>query len=114
MARRPLPRAFLVFAALVLIAASIAVWERRGAAVGVVALLIYGVILATAAGRQDAALRWAQAHPVLDTLLMAPLAFVAAAYATDLSLAACAAVGAGAWVLLALVTLRRRAGARTA
>ncbi|HEX8104762.1 MAG TPA: hypothetical protein VF533_19240 [Solirubrobacteraceae bacterium] len=107
-ARRPPSRTLRVLGVLSLAFATVGFWDARGAVVGVVALLTYGAI-ALALMRPEVVNRWSQMPLVVDTALMIPLGFIAAAYVTDLGLWACAAIGVAAWLLqLVHVTWRRR------
>lgn len=90
---------------------TIAVWDRRGAVAGLVALAVYGVVFAVIAVKQEAVSRWSKTHPVLDSALIAPLAFLALANVTGLAVVTCALISLGVWLLVLPLVHRRRASA---
>jgi hypothetical protein len=87
-------------------------WAHRGPVIGIVALVVYGPIMLMAAFRFDAMVPWSQDHPVLDTLAIAPIAFLGATLLPGLSLLLCAAIGVAAAALIAPLAARPRRPAR--
>lgn len=86
-----------------------AIWEKRGAVAGIVALVVYGLGFSFAALRYERVVAWSIKHPLIDSAFLAPFVFLACAYITDWPLGICALVGVGAWlVLLAVIRLLKR------
>ncbi len=74
---------------------------KRGAAVGIIAAVVYGSIALANLVAWQRTRAWSKQHPVLDSLLIVPLLFLAIAYLTDLSIGGCVAATALAGALLA-------------
>jgi hypothetical protein len=87
---------------------TVGVWDRRGTVAGFVALAVSCIVFAVGAFKHQAVVSWSNAHPILDSALLAPLVFLALASLTDLTLALCAVIGLAAWLLLLPLVLRRR------
>ncbi|MFC4533958.1 hypothetical protein [Sphaerisporangium dianthi] len=84
--------------------------EKHGLAVGVLAAVVYGglTFMPLFFERVSA---WSKAHPVLDSLVLIPLIFLALAYLTPMSLAMCAAITAACglpWAAVTIAVRRRR------
>lgn len=85
-----------------------AMWVKRGAVVGIIAVLAYGFI-ALYGLLGFPATAWSKRHPLLDNLLMVPLLFLAVAYLTNLSTGMCMLIAALASApLIGLSAVRRR------
>ena len=108
------PPGVVAKAILVLLAVALPawLWTERGAAVGLVAAAVYGSLFLLGAFRHDRLRAWSRAHPILDLLWLPPLAFLAFAGLTELSLPVCVvlslALAAAVVALRALVEWRRR------
>lgn len=114
-AAKPPRRWQQVLAVVLAILLPVALWDKRGAAVGIVALFVYGGVSLLAAFKHDDVLAWSRRHPALDSLMIVPLAFLALAYLTDLGLGLCAAISVAAGLMLVSVAgWRRRARRRSA
>ena len=100
-----------VLSVVLAVALPVAMWDRRGAVAGIVAVFAYGAIFLVGALNQRGMATWQRRHAVLGSLLLVPLVFLAPAYLTSLSLVLCAAAGASAWIVLLPVVLRRRRSA---
>lgn len=89
----------------------LAVWDQRGAAVGVVAFVVWGGMLLFTAFGHGRVQVWTGRHPAIDAAFIVPLTFLALAYLTSLPLAACAAIGVGAGLIFVPIVVwgRRRA-----
>lgn len=85
----------------------VALWHKRGAAVGIVAFLFYAGVMIGATFRPDRVAAWSRRHVVLDALVILPLAFLALAYLTTWSLAACALVAMAAGAVVVPLAVRR-------
>lgn len=109
-AEREPTRFMQILTVIVGVGTTVAMWERRGAVAGLVALVIYGVGSAHTVLRWDKTIAWSKDHPFLDGLLVVPLLFLALAYLTDLGLLLCLAIAACAGVALMPLQhwLRRR------
>lgn len=115
MGRAQPPLWFRLLGVAALTAAAAALGVRRGVAVGIIAAVVYGSIaLSTAAAWQRTA-AWSKRHPLLDSLLIVPLLFLAVAYLTNLSIGLCVVIAALAGALLVGLSavLRRRRSSRT-
>jgi len=90
-----------------------AMWDRRGAVAGLVALVVYGAGFAVATLQHGRVVDWSRKHPLLDTLLLIPAGFLALAYLTRLELVWCALVGVALWAVLlpVVLSLRRKQAA---
>ena len=99
-------------AVLMAVAVDWAVWERRGAALGVVATVFFVGGSVWWVASPSRAMAWSRRHPALDALAAAPLMFFALAIFTTMPLLACAAGGVVAGAALAGVRaiLDRRRG----
>lgn len=96
------------FVVLLGIAVTVHAWDRRGAAWGLAAFAIHGVVFAVAAFKHRETLAWSRQHPKLDSLLLVPLVSLALASFSDLGSAVCVAIGVSAWALLLPLVLSRR------
>jgi hypothetical protein len=83
--------------------------DKRGVAMGVFAGVVYG-LLAAGLLAWDRTVSWSRRHPFLDSLIGTPVAFVAIAYVTSLSLIASAAIALGVTPLLVGVAYLKRRG----
>lgn len=86
----------------------VALWDKRGAIVGVIALVVYGGVLLIATFNHSRTMTWSRRHVALDAALIVPLVFLALAYLTDLALATCVALALASGVVLVPVALWRR------
>ncbi len=77
----------LGFLLLIAVAAGLAV--KRGAVVGTVAAVVYGWVGLTTLLAWQRTTHWSKRHPLLDSLLVVPLLFLAIAYITKLSTGIC-------------------------
>lgn len=87
---------------------TVAVWDKRGPIAGAVALVFYGVMFTVTSFRHEEVMAASRSHPLLDTLILPPLLFLAVAYSSDLDLWKCALVAAAGWLVLLPFTLRTR------
>ena len=102
------PLWFRLLGVVTLTAAAAGLGLERGLAVGIIAAVVYGSIaLATFVAWQRTT-AWSLQHPVLDSLFIVPLVFLAVAYLSDLSTGGCVAATAVAGALLAGPTAVRR------
>ncbi len=94
------PAWFRLVGAVGLTAAALGLVAKRGAAVGIIAGVIYGSIgLATLlAWEQTTA--WSKGHPLLDSLIIVPLLFLTVAYITNFSVGMCVVISLLAGLLL--------------
>lgn len=111
-AAKPPGRWQQVLAVVLAILLPAALWDERGALVGIVAFLVYGGVFLVAAFKHDDLLAWSRRHPALDSLIIVPLAFLALAYLTDLGSGLCAAISAAAGLILVSVAGWRRQARR--
>ncbi|WP_248962916.1 hypothetical protein [Sphaerisporangium perillae] len=87
---------------------TIALTEKHGLAVGILAGVVYGSLTLVSLA-YNRVVAWSKAHPLLDSLILLPLVFLALAYLTPLSLVMCAVITAACGVpWLALTTFARR------
>lgn len=89
---------------------SIGLWDKRGAAIGVVALLVFGAIFLPDAADHRATAAWSRRHRVLTYLLVPPAVFLWLALISSLSLLVCAAMAASALLPLLFPAVRGRRG----
>lgn len=82
-------------------------WDKRGATVGIVAVVVYGGMLLLVAFNYSGTIAWSRRHVVLDALVAIPLAFFALAYLTELALPACMGIAVAVGLLLVAVAVRR-------
>jgi hypothetical protein len=85
----------------------VALWEKRGAVVGVVAV-VFGAGLLVATFAHNATRAWSRRHVALDASIVVPLTFLALAYGTALALWLCLLIALVAGVALVLVAVSRR------
>jgi len=115
-ARRPPPRWQLAVSALLAAGVTMGLWNRRGVATGLVALLAYGSLVVFDLRRRrmgdawlDRATAWTRRHPIADAalgpLLAGAMAFCALALATTWALSTCVLVAAGIAVTLTVLLL---------
>ena len=86
------PRWMRVVLVVLAVLLPLALWDERGAAVGVAAFIVYGGLFLVGAFNPKAIDQWGRRHAVLDAALIVPLTFFAVAYLTDVALAVCAAI----------------------
>jgi hypothetical protein len=86
----------------------IALWDRRGAAIGVLAFAVYGPLFLLGAFAPNRVAAPSRRHVALDAAIGIPLCFLAVAYVTDLALWACALIGVAIGALLIAVAVIRR------
>jgi hypothetical protein len=84
-------------------------FHRRGWIVGLIALATWGAIVVLSTTGRDwfARMRERPLVRFADGLLLIPLAFLALALSTRLSLAICALAGVGAWLVVRAIGLAR-------
>jgi hypothetical protein len=87
---------------------TVALFERRGIVVAAVGALVWGALFVSTWRGVQHSVRWSREHPVLDSLLVVPFAFVALAYLTRLGLGWCVLIGAGLWPVALVLGRRRR------
>lgn len=87
------------------------IWDKRGAAVGILAVVVSAAMCLGGAFHHSAAIAWSRRHVVLDALLIVPLTFFGLAYITGLSLVLCAAIALGAGAVLVPIAVVRRGSA---
>ncbi len=92
----------------------LALWDKRGIIVGVLAFIVYGGVFLVAAFDHRRTTAWSRRHFGLDSALIVPLAFLALAYLTDLALVVCLALAFAAGAVQVPVALSRRSGGTTA
>ena len=112
-AAKPLSTWLKVVIVMAAVAGSLAVWEKRGAVVGVLAFLVYGGAFLMTAFNHRGTVAWSRRHVALDATLIVPLTFLALAYITTLSLWLCAVIGLAAGAVMVPVAVWRRGGTRT-
>ncbi|MFC6085095.1 hypothetical protein [Sphaerisporangium aureirubrum] len=108
--RRTPPRWFALLLLPVGAYLAVALTEKHSLAVGVLAAVVYGT-LALVPLFSVQVRSWSKAHPVLDSLVLIPLIFLALAYLTPLSLPLCAAITAACtlpWLAITAIIRRRR------
>ncbi|UQU68269.1 hypothetical protein COUCH_19140 [Couchioplanes caeruleus] len=81
---------------------------RRGWVLGVLAFLVYGLLMSLAALFPADLRRWSARHLVLDALVIVPLAFVALLLIPPLPWWAAALLAMGAGAVFVPVSVRRR------
>jgi MFS superfamily sulfate permease-like transporter len=109
------PTWFRLIGCLALIAVAAGLVAKRGVVVGVVAAVVYGLIGLSQLLAWERMTDWSKRHPLLDSLIIVPLLFLAVAYFTKLSVAICVLIALLAGLLLvALGLVRRRARQRNA
>ena len=82
-------------------------WERRGAAVAIVAFVVYGLgSLATALNYANVR-AWSQRHVALDSLVIVPYTFLAFALITRLSLLLCLVIAVAVGLVFVPLGVRR-------
>lgn len=86
----------------------LALWDKRGAVVGVVAFVVYGGVLLAAAFNHSRSREWSRRHVFLDALLLVPLGFLALAHLTDLALGVCLLIALAGGLVLVPLAIRRR------
>lgn len=96
----PWQRAAYVVVAVVV---PLALWERRGLALGVLAAGFYAAVFLSAALSHGSMVAWSRRHVVLDRLLIGPLVFFGLACLTSLSLLICGIAAVSAGVVLVAV-----------
>jgi hypothetical protein len=115
--RSPTPLAKAIFLGLAVVLPILA-WEKRGAVIGILAVVVLGGLFFAAALERPLIAkslatprsRWSRRRVVLDAALVAPICFLTLAASTSLPLGGCAA-GAllvGALVAVAVWRDRRR------
>jgi hypothetical protein len=82
-------------------------WRARGPMVGSIALLVFAVVGVSALTPLRAQ-RWSWRHPVLDGVLVAPLAILALAVVLRLSLWVCLVVAVFTGVVMVPLAVRSR------
>lgn len=87
------------------------VGQRRGVALGLAALVVYGGLFLPFAVAPDAVKAWSARHPALDRLLCLPLLFFALLVVSPLSTPYCAGVALACGIPLLVVTAVARRGA---
>lgn len=113
-AARPPSRWQRVAAVVLAVALPLALWDKRGPAVGIVALVVYGSVFLIAAFNHRRMRAWSRRHVALDSLLIVPLIFLMLALVTNLSLALCVAIAAAAGAVLVPFMVWRRLGTLSA
>lgn len=83
------PMWFRLLSVVALTAAAAALGVRRGVAVGIIAAVVYGSGALACAAAWQRTVAWSKQHPLLDSLLIVPLLFLAVAYLTDLPIGLC-------------------------
>ncbi len=101
---------FRLLGALAVAAAAAGLEVKRGATVGIIAAVVYGSMALSTLLAWERTSAWSKQHPLLDSLIVVPLLFLAIAYLTDLSIALCLIIGVLGGLLLAGISavLRRR------
>ena len=95
------------------VAVPLALWDKRGAAVAVIAAFSYGILFGLAVLTPRPWAEWSRRHVVLDALIVVPLMFVALAYITNMSLVLCVVVALGTAAVTVPLAVRRRGAHRT-
>lgn len=86
-------------------------WRARGPLVGSIALLVFTVFGVSALAPRRVQ-RWSRRHPVLDSLLVVPLMFLALAVVLRLSLWVCLVVALLTGVVMVPLAVRSRRSRR--
>lgn len=110
----PPPVWFRLLGAFALAAAAAGVATKRGAAVGLLAAVVYGSIAMVTLLAWQRTVAWSKRHPVLDSLGIVPLLFLFIAAITNLSIGACVliALPTGLFLVALSALLRRRRATR--
>lgn len=87
-------------------------WRARGPLVGSIALLVLPALFGVSALAPRRAQRWWRRHPILDGLLVVPLAFLAMAVVLRLSLWVCLVVVLLTGVVMVPLAVRSRRSQR--
>lgn len=90
----------------------VALWDKRGPLVGLIAVAVYGAVFLLPAFRYRATDAWSRRHPALDASLVVPLLVLALAYVTELSIGACVLIGVAAGAVIVPVNVRGAAANR--
>jgi hypothetical protein len=93
------------------LAAVLEAWRARGPLVGSVALLVFTVFGVSALAPRRAQ-RWWRRHPILDSSMVVPLAFLAPAVVLRPSLRVCLVVALLTGVVMVPLALRSRRSQR--
>ncbi len=104
------PLWFRLLGVVALTAAAASLGVKRGLVVGIISGVVYGSIALSTAAAWQRATAWSKQHPLLDSLIIVPLLFLAVANLTTLSLGLCLGIAAVAGALLVGLSavLRRR------
>jgi hypothetical protein len=89
-------------------AAAAGLFAKRGAVVGVIAVVVYGLLSFSCLLAWERVRDWSRRHPLLDSLIIVPLLFLALAYVTRLSTVICGLIALIAGPLLAAPAFARR------
>lgn len=111
-AHRERSTAWKIWAAFIAVLLTYNTWDKRGAVIGLLALLVYAVIFTLASRQPRAVESQPTRHPVSDLLVMPVVFFLGGAQLSSWSLWTCAAVAViGAVVVktLSAVAASRRA-----
>jgi di/tricarboxylate transporter len=111
-ASRPPSTRTKVVAVVLAVALPLALWDKRGAAVGVVAFLVYGGVFLVGTFNHSGLVAWSRRHVALDASLMAPFAFFALAYLTTLPLWLCVLIALAVGAMFVPFAVRRRGSAQ--
>jgi hypothetical protein len=82
--------------------------DRRGWPMALFALAVYGYVLLSVSLDYEGTVARSHRCPVADSALVIPLAFIALAYLTDLTLWVCALISLALWVVTLPLAMRRR------
>jgi hypothetical protein len=99
---------FRLIGCLGLTAAAAGLFAKRGVVVGVVAVVVYGLLSLSYLLAWERVRDWSKRHPLLDSLVIVPLLFLALTYGTRLSTVICVLIAAIAGPLLAAPAYARR------
>jgi hypothetical protein len=94
------PTWFRLLSALALTAVAAGLATKRGATVGIIAAVVYGSIALATLLAWERTTAWSKRHPLLDSLIIVPLLFLAIAYVTSLSIGLCVLIALLAGLLL--------------
>ena len=103
---------FRLIGCLGLTAATTGLFAKRGVAVGVVAVAVYGLLSFSYLLAWERVRDWSKRHPLLDSLAIVPMLFLALAYCTRLSTVICVLIAAIAGPLLMTPAHARRRAAQ--
>ncbi len=102
------PTWFRLLGFLIMLVAIVEIFFKRGIAVGIVAAVVYGHLALLALLRWERMKIWSKHHPVLDSLLVVPLIFLAVAYISKIPTLICLLIAIPGGLLFIGINWARR------